>query len=222
MFQKGQPMRLIKFTAIISLLWGSHAALADPIFYEVENIDGDTWQYTYTVGNDTGDIIDWFTIFFDPALYVFDLITDPDGFEEVDPDISASPDGWDVFVAPPDFFFPGSADNSEGFFDACGFMDDFLPCFGDAFVDTGELIGGFTIIFDWLGGPGTTPGAQPFTLFGDDLPANPTLFTQLRPTESVPEPGSFALFGGGLLLLIGMRRRSRSQSLVMNDAASMH
>lgn len=203
-------MRSLKLSTMMVLIFGVQIASADPIFYDVENIGGDTWQYTYTVGNETGGIIDWFTIFFDPLLYAFDLTTDADGFEEVDPNIASGPDGWDIFVAPPDFFFPGSADNSDGFFDACGFLDDFLPCFGDAFVDTGQLVGGFSIAFDWLGGPGTTPGSQPFTLYGDGLPTNPTSFTQLMTPVSVPEPGSFALLLTGLMVLLGRRRRNLS------------
>lgn len=197
-------MHSLKLSAVLALLLGSQLALSSPIFYEVENVGGDTWQYTYSVGNETGSIIDWFTIFFDPALYLFDLVVDPFGFEEVDPNVLDGPAGWDLFAAPPDFFFPGSPDNSEGLFDVCGFVDDFLPCFGNAAVNPGALVGGFTVRFDWLGGPGSTPGSQPFTLFGEDLPATPTLFTQ---PVAVSEPGSLTLLGVGLLLLLFGRRR---------------
>jgi hypothetical protein len=79
------------------------------------------------------------------------------------------------------------------------------------------LIGGFSIVFDWLGGIGTMPGSQAFTLFGDDLPDNPTLFTQPLVSVTVSEPAALGLFGSALLMLGLMRRRTykvRSTNLV--------
>lgn len=199
-------MKIFKLSTLLALLIANHSAWSDPIFYEAENLGGDTWEYKYTVGNDTGVAFDWFSIFFDPADYTFDF----------DAAISG-PDGWDFLAIPPELLFPGPEDDQAGIFDVCGFFDVDI-CFGDdVFVLPGELVGSFTIVFDWLGSPGTTPGSQPFTLFGDDLPVGPdgqtdltnhTLFTQ--PLVSVPEPGTIVLLGVGITLFGLFRRRQRA------------
>lgn len=195
-------MRILKLSTLLAFIIGCQTAWSDPIFYEVDDLgDGDatTWQYNYTVGNQTGGDIDWFTIFFDPLLYVFDLTVTPDGFEEVDPNIFDGPADWDVFVAPPDEFF-GVLE--YGFYDGFALGDFIVP---------GELVGGFSIVFTWLGDPDTAPGSQPFTLFGDGLPDNPTLFTQ-QMVVAVPEPGTLTLFCIGLLALGISRRRLTRKS----------
>jgi hypothetical protein len=190
-------MRALKLTMLLAGLFGAQAAVSSPIFYEVESLGGNTYRYNYTVGNEIGEPIDWFTIWFDPELYWFDFDA-----------VAGGPAGWDVFVAPPEFLFPGDPDNQYGLFDACGFFDDFLPCDGAAAILPGELIGGFSIVFDWLGAIGTMPGSQPFTLFGDDLPDNPLLFTQPLASVAVSEPATLGLFGSALLMLGLMRRRA--------------
>ncbi len=196
-------MRSLKITMLLASLLVFQSATADPIFYEVSIVDPatNTWQYSYTVGNDALEPIDWFTIWFDPELYAFDFSAVIDG-----------PAGWDIFAAAPEFLFPGSADNQPGFLDACGFLDDFLPCAGNAAVLMGDLLGAFTIDFNWLGAAGTTPGSQPFTLFGDGIPDVPDRFTQPLPVVSVSEPGTLLLFSSGLLLLGLTRRRRLPQS----------
>ncbi|MBT8135657.1 MAG: PEP-CTERM sorting domain-containing protein [Gammaproteobacteria bacterium] len=173
-------------------------AQANPIFYEVENLSGDTWQYTYTVGNETAAPIDQFTIFFDPDLYAFDLIAGPGGLQ-VDPAIYSGPAGWDLFVAPPDLLFPGPDDDQFGFFDGLALAAGVAP---------GELLSAFTIEFTWLGMG--TPGSQPFTLFEEDLldEFGDNLFTQPLFTP-MSEPATVLLIGLGGLLLAARRRGSR-------------
>jgi hypothetical protein len=187
-------MKMIRISAVLSLLLAAPTTWSSPIFYEVENVSGDTWQYTYTVGNETGFAIDWFTIWFDPELYLLSSDAEVDG-----------PDGWDIFVAETEFLLPGDPDNQPGFFDACGFDDDSVPCFGDDVrVLVGELIGGFTVVFDWLGSG--TPGRQLFTLDGLGI-EDADAFTQPLPTTAVPEPATILLLGGGLCAIAVLRRR---------------
>lgn len=189
------PMRSLTLSALLVLMLGSQPAWSNPIFYEVENLGGDAWQYTYTAGNETAGPIDWFTIFFDFDLYSFNLISGPFG-DEVDPASYDGPADWDIFVAPPELLFPGSADNQPGFFDAFALE---LP------IGPGGLVGGFDMTFEWLGVG--MPGAQPFTLFGDDLlpTFGDNLFTQPLQVTSVPEPGALLLLGTGLFLMFGRR-----------------
>jgi hypothetical protein len=182
----------------VVLLTAAPTALASPIFYEAENLSGDRWEYTYTVGNETAGEIDWFTIFFAPDLYAFDtIVVGPD--EEVDPDTFAGATDWDVIVAAPEPLFPGSSDNQPGFYDAFAFGDPVFP---------GSRVSGFTIAFTWLGDG--APGSQPFTLFGEDLlpVLGDNLFTE--PLNAgpvpVPEPGTLGLLTASVALL-GFARR---------------
>ncbi len=210
-------MRIFKLSTLLAFFIGCQTAWSDPIFYEVDDLgDGDatTWQYNYTVGNEIGVDIDWFTIFFDPALYVFDLVSDGVG-SIVDPTIFDGPDDWDTFVFPPDDIFGLIVD---GEFNGFALVDLIAP---------GILVDGFSIAFTWLGDPTTTPGSQPFTLFVDVLPLGPedrpdltnhTQFTQLAPTVAVSEPGTLALVGIGLLAF-GLSRR-RSNQLRVNRTAT--
>ncbi|NNF17408.1 MAG: hypothetical protein HKN70_11730 [Gammaproteobacteria bacterium] len=190
-------MNKFKIAALCALMTATQMTWASPIFYEVENLGGTTWQYTYHVGNDTAGPIDLFSIFFDIDLYSFDLISGPTGFE-VDPAVYAGPADWDVSVAPPDPFFPGPADDQPGIFNGVALA---------APVNPGDLLSDFTIVFDWLG-PGA-PGSQPFTLFGTDLlPVfDDNFFTQPLPVVSVSEP-HFVLPGFFLLLLAVWRQRN--------------
>ena len=194
-------MTTIKAFLGAALLLGVQTAMASPIFYDVEDNGDGQWTYHYTVGNETGESIDWFTIFFDFDLYSMDLVSGPFG-EEVDPATYDGPADWDLLVAPPDGLFPGDPDNQPGFYDGFAF---------GAPVGPGELLGGFSITFNWLGTG--APGSQPFTLFGDNLPFDLngyTLFTQPLNAHAVPEPGTLTLLGAGLLGLMGVRRRRKA------------
>lgn len=187
-------MRLWPQFVLVSLLIGPVNAWANPIYFEVDNISGDVWQYTYTVANNTGANINWFSIFFDFDLYEFDLISDPMG-DLVDPGIFGGPVGWDLLVLPPDPLFPGPADDQPGLYDGFALGAPIAP---------GEFVAGFTIQFHWLGTG--TPGSQPFTLFGEDLlpVLSDNFFTQPFP---VTEPGTLLLLCVGLLFV---RRRHKN------------
>jgi hypothetical protein len=193
-------MRLMKLAGFLTAIFGWQLCWSNPIYYEVENLGGDVWQYSYTAGNETGAAIDWFTIFFDFDLYAFDLVAGPFG-DEVDPNAVGGPADWEVFVAPPEPLFPGPADDQPGFFDAFAL---------GPFIEPDDLLSGFTVVFTWLGEG--TPGVQPHTLYGDDLQPllGDNLLTRPLLAGDVPEPGTLLLFVAGLLGLTAVRRRRTS------------
>ena len=86
---------------IYIFLGGIQSVSATSIFYDVSHIAGNTWEYTYTVSNDTlGIDIDEFTVYFD-----FDR------FQNLG-SVSA-PASWDPLVVEPNNFL-----NNDGFYDA--------------------------------------------------------------------------------------------------------
>lgn len=170
---------------LLSLLcFGSLGAQANPIFYEVENLLDNRWEYVYTVDNQTLDPIEEFTIFFELGLYENLALT---GNPTVD---------WDGFVAEPDPLLP-----DDGF-------ADWLT-FGLA-IEPGELLSGFAVAFDWLGAG--TPAAQLFEVVDPiTFAATSDGFTQplvIDPPTGVPEPASLGLLGLGLLVLLRRCRLS--------------
>jgi hypothetical protein len=144
------------------------------IEYELNLVNGNTYQYDYTIFND--DIaagIEEFAIFFD-AFATENLV------------VVAIPVGWDVFLAPPDPLIPGGDD---------GFADFFIDLAPP--IDFNASLGGFSVQFDWLGSS-SGPVAQAFEVY------NPLTFAVLASgstLSSVPEPASLAMILIGLLLI---------------------
>ncbi len=111
-------------------------AQATTVTYTAVNLSGTTWQYDYTVTNNTlGSALREFTVFFDRTQYT-NLA------------VQGSPVDWDSLVAQPDNNLP-----DDGYFDSLN-------------TSTGLAIGanrsGFSVQFDFLGTG--TPGAQPFSV----------------------------------------------------------
>jgi len=182
----------------VSLLCAGQA-LASPIFYATEHLGGDTWRYDYTLGNQTGAPIESFRIYFDFGLYEFEL-TEVELFPgftalEVDPGSYAGPANWDIYVAPTDEIFGVPLD---GYFDALALGAPHAP---------GALLGGFSIVFSFLGAG--APGSQYFELldaFGTNVLGSG--FTQRMAIVDVPEPGSAGLLALGLLAAWRFRIRA--------------
>lgn len=117
----------------------------------------DLWEYRYTVSGLALTAGQGFTIFFDFNLYT--LLQSPPPLVNAD---------WDPITVPPDV-----ALHSNGFYDAQTLRN--APSLADP----------FKVRFVWLGGPGTTPGSQPVTVYDTD-------FTPIAQGQTVPEPTSLA------------------------------
>jgi len=162
-------------TAALLLQQTANATL---ISYEVTNLTGNSWEYTYTVGNDTLDLdIEEFSVFFDRGLFA-NLV------------VGATPTDWDPIVLQPDPTLP-----DDGLYDALALSAGITP---------GALLGGFSLRFDFLGVG--TPGPQFFEIL--DIATFDVLDSGFTARAvSVPEPRTLGLMALGLLVLIGGRRR---------------
>ncbi len=174
-------LRVAFFLVTIFLLPWS-VAQTSPIYYEVNNLSGNSWEYSYTVDNQLTTPIDEFTVWFTLGMYENLAITG-----------SPTPD-WDGFTAEPD---PGLPDD--------GYAD--WATYGLS-IDPGEVLGGFSVTFDYLGAG--TPGEQFFELFDanfDLLSDGQTQLLVVMPPASVPEPSMPLLLALGLSGLFWSRLR---------------
>jgi len=107
---------------------------ATTILYDLSNLGGLRWEYTYSVTNDSlSSSIDEFTIYFNPGLYD-NLI------------VGNTPADWDPLITQPDPFLV-----SDGFYDALALVTGIAP---------GATVSGFSVSFDWL--VAGIPGSQFF------------------------------------------------------------
>lgn len=148
---------------------------ASTINYSTSDLGGGSWQYDYTVINDSlGGPLFEFTIDFDRSLYE-NLIA-----------VSA-PASWDGLVVQSGSFI----DLNNGFYDAL-----FLQPAGLAVNESASI---FSVQFDWLGAADSMPAEQPFII------VDPNTFAVLDQgtTSLVPIPGAALLFLNGFGLLAG-------------------
>lgn len=184
-----------KFTAIAALALLGSPVQAMTLSYDLTDLGGGSWQYDYSIFNDTGAPFDGFSIYFDP-LNTANLVA-----------ISA-PAEWDVQIFPPGSFaldriydagFIGGGSNGSG--DPCA---DGSPGFG-----IGQSAGLFSVAFDWLD-TDATPGAQPYDLYNCG-PNSITVLTDEnnKPVSQpavIPIPAALWLFATGLLGLVAASR----------------
>lgn len=171
---------LLMFLA--TYLGSSQLSYATTIKYDVSLVSGNTWEYTYTVGNDTlGVDIEEFTVFFDVDLYENLVAT-------------TTPANWDPIAIQPD---PSLPVPDDGFYDALALVVGIVP---------GASLGGFGVQFDYLGVG--TPGNQLFEVIDPDTFAT----LDSGSTQLIPLPASIWLFGSGMLgLFYQLRRHSEAQ-----------
>lgn len=152
------------------------------ITYDLTNLGGNRWEYSYSVTNDSmSSPIEEFTIYFDLELYENLLVGN-------------TLNDWDAIVVQPD---PEPDFEADGFYDALALLTGIAP---------GETVSGFTVSFDWL--VTGLPGYQFFEVVDpSNLEALDSGWTVT--TTSVPEPGTLLLLGSGLLGLIGIGKRLR-------------
>lgn len=164
---------LLKNLSIIYLLGFSASAMSASIFYEVDALGGNSYNYHYTIENQTVDPIEEFTIFFELGLYENLVVT-------------TTPLDWDSFVAQPDAQLP-----DDGFFDSLALVSG---------IQFGDLLSGFSVQFDYLGAG--TPGSQFFEII-DPITFDPISdgFTQPLQSSNVPEPSTVFLIALGLLFI---------------------
>ena len=131
-----------------SLAWfivAARASFAAPasIQYDVTDLGGGRWQYTYEVMNNTlAAPVEEFTIWFEYLLY--------DSLSVETPDPPAT--DWDEQVIQPDPFL-----SDDGFYDAL--------TLGEGIAAGGAVVGS-AVSFDWLGVE--EPGAQLFEIVDPD------------------------------------------------------
>jgi hypothetical protein len=180
--------------ACLCLLFPSQAT-ANPIpiiQYQATNLTDttpgqDLWKYTYTLSYATAEQFlqnQAFAITFDLDLY--------GSLQDPPPAVS----GWETFVFQPNID-PDPAFNFDGEYDA------------RTLVDNPSIANSFSLAFIWLGGTGTTPGSQPFTLYQfafdtdlNDWIATDTLGsgqTVVANNTVVPEPATSLLLASGLI-----------------------
>jgi len=179
-------MKKLRAVIGLSFLLGAYTSSANEILYTVDSLGGNTFQYNYTLNNTGANALEWFSVYFDLGLYENLAVT-------------ASPADWDSIVFQPDPFLP-----DDGIFDSLALVD---------FLDPGDMLGGFSVSFDWLGG-NAGPGSQYFEYvdsFTFDVLASG--FTQLVATE-VPEPATLPLMAFGFMAMV-LASRGRRKPLTL-------
>ena len=169
--------RLLHVLFASLIVFVSQSVRATTVTYDVTNISGNTWEYNYSVANDSLSIeIEEFTIFFTVGDY-----------ENLA--IGVTPANWGPLVIDPNTGIP-----DDGFYDALAFSIGIVP---------GASLGGFSVQFDYLGTG--TPGSQLFDILNPNTFA--VLDSGTTQLSAVPIPAAGLLMGTGLLTLFMAARR---------------
>jgi hypothetical protein len=175
---------ILVFICICSFLCINSSVYATTIFYDLDNLGGNQWQYTYTVSNDSlATPIEEFSIYFDYGLY--DNLT-----------VTSSLINWSELAVSPQLILGVPQD---GFYDALTLLAGIAP---------GDIESGFSVSFDWLGS--RNPGAQYFdVVYPNDFSVIDSGQTE---RASVPEPGTFMLLSSGVFITFILRNRFKKQN----------
>lgn len=199
-----------RYTALLTcclLAWIPGQTLAAPvdIYYQLDWISGNRWQYSYTIANhsliDSSGGVTWFSVYFPATIDSTGHLVSPySNLAAVTP----LPANWRSQVIQ-----PGSPFQSpEGIYGASGDAT-LLPGPPVSRLRTpvlpGETLTGFLVAFDFAGS-GTPPGPQMFRV--GDLEADDPDFVLFQGTTqqlAVPQPPTIMLLASGLLGLAASR-----------------
>ncbi len=172
------------FMVLVLFIGIANRVNATTIIYDLNNLGGSTWEYNYTVQNDSLSIdIEEFTVWFDYTLYENLAVTSP----LLD---------WDEIEIQPDTFIP-----DDGFYDALALVSGIAP---------GESKSGFSVSFDWLGNG--VPGSQFFDIVDPNTfeiieSGNQSIASDPNP---VPEPSTFLFMAIGFVSLVFFRKKLKA------------
>jgi hypothetical protein len=202
--------------ALLLLLGSATAGFADDpveIFYSLNNVSGNTWEYDYNVVNHSlalnGGVLAFNTY--------FPVVTDGNNFVSSDyanlHDVTPFPDGWKSAH----IVQPGASSylDYRGVWGASGDADVYVDIHGGVhFWDeikpipqAGQSLSGFGVTFTYLG-QGTPPGPQSFEVL--DLTTwqvVPGGSGTTEPLAAVPLPPAVYILGIGLIGLGFARKK---------------
>lgn len=180
---------LVKWILTVGCALAAGTSWATSITYDVSHLTGSTWQYDFTMSNDTlGVPVPELTVFFDYNLFS-DLVAVSQPMEYT----NQSPSPLVVQPQPGTPLFPIAQD---------GFTDYLAS---DAGLAPGGTLGGFIVDANFSGSG--TPGAPSYEIYDANFNLLGSGATTPAGTPSVPEPGTLGLFGVGLLAVVIGRRR---------------
>jgi hypothetical protein len=178
---------LLTAAALICFIIPSMAAASTIIYYQATDLTDtpsgeDLWEYTYTLSGNPNFIKNQgLTISFDWQLFS-DLT-----------DTTAAGSEWQTWAIPPNVDPNAPGLNLPGEYDALALV-------------TNPVANTFSLTFVWLGGAGTTPGSQPFSVDQYDTDGITWLhnvsegMTQPFGSNVVPEPTTGLLLASGLIV----------------------
>lgn len=175
---KKSVLILIPFIVLWSLI---PTAGAVQILYNLSDLEGGYFAYSYTITNDTiASGLYCFDIYF-PSLYSADAFNYSDIAEIANPD----PTNWSTTI------FPPSSPNLGAIYDA---YTSTTP------ISLNNSLSGFEVSFNYSWSDILVLGPQYFEIYDTEFNLLETGFTSAAPAP-VPEPGTMILFASGILSL---------------------